>query len=71
MKKTILKMIIVIIAFFSISVNAENINSERLNTVTIKYSYGDSNFDNKKVYLYKIADINSEGKFIYNEEFTN
>lgn len=71
MKKTFLIIVLVIITFFSINVNAENIDTTRTSTVNIKYSYGDTNFNNKKAYLYKIADINAEGELIYTEKFTD
>lgn len=71
MKKTLLKITLIVITFFAINVNAENIDSIRLNNITIKYSYGDTNFSNKKVYLYKLADIDVSGELKYTENFTD
>lgn len=69
--KKIFKLLIIVLMFSIINVNAENIDTTRTNNITLKYSYGDTNFSNAKGYLYKIADYNADGTLSYKEEFNN
>lgn len=71
MKKWIFRLLAVLFAFTVIDVNAENIDTSRVNSLTIKYSYGDKNLSNSKTYLYKIANLDESGNLIYEEAFKN
>lgn len=69
MKKIIYKVLIVLMMFSVMNVHAENIDPTKESTITVKYSYGNTNFSNSNAYLYKIADLDEYGNLTYTEEF--
>lgn len=71
MKKTIYKILIVLLVFTVVNVHAENIDPTKESTITVKYSYGNTNFSNSNAYLYKIAELDEYGNLTYTEEFEN
>ncbi len=71
MKKIFYKIFIILLMFSVINVHAENIDPTKESTITVKYSYGDTNFTNVNTYLYKIASLDQYGVLTYTEDFQN
>ena len=69
--KKIIKIFIVILLFSIINVNTENIDSTKNGSISLKYSYGDKNFNNSKAYLFKIATLDENGNLTYADDFKN
>lgn len=69
--KKIIKIFIVILLFSIINVNAESIDSTKNGSISLKYSYGDKNFNNSKAYLFKIATLDENGNLTYADDFKN
>ncbi len=71
MKKIIYELFIILMMFSVVNVHAENIDPTKESTITVKYSYGNTNFTNVNTYLYKIASLDQYGVLTYTEDFQN
>lgn len=55
----------------SLNVKAENINSSETGSINGNYVYGDTRIDKVRVYIYKIATIDNQGVYTYEDTFKN
>lgn len=53
----------------SLNIKAENINSSETGSINGLYVYGDKKIDNVNVHLYKIATIDNQGVYTYEDSF--
>lgn len=53
----------------SMNIKAENINSSETGSINGLYVYGDKKIDNVNVHLYKIATIDNQGVYTYEDSF--
>lgn len=61
----IIYLLIITILISTINVYAENIDPNKISSITGFYSYSDKKLTNANVYLYKIANLDEKGNFTY------
>ena len=72
MKK--IKILLIIVISFFISVTncfAQEIDVNKICSITGKYNYSDVSISDTKIYLYRIADISNIAKYTYVSDFSS
>lgn len=62
-------LIIIYLSVFTNVVNAETFDVNKLSNITINYKIENQNYANKKINIYKIADLNEKTEFITLSEY--
>lgn len=67
MKK--ISLFIFLLLLIPISIKAEEIDINKIGSINIIYKYGTTSITNSDIYIYKVANINTSGKYTYLDSF--
>lgn len=69
MKNKIYKILLLALLLLVPTTTVEALDTSKTGSINITYQYDDKAFDNYNIYLYKVATMNEEGIFAYEDNF--